>query len=250
MLFSLPACASADKPSNIEEEKTVTEMQELEEKAAEILARNEKKELLFRGVPFGATYKEAKEIWKDSGIDIEKIDVKDYYGEYVANYPDLDSYRDGTAFLEVAGYKMRMSSTFTWESLENSNIDDSILTFASYDYGETIDSYSDRVAASELYFDDLVSKLSDLYGSKVIITQPKDNEKQALWENCFTNPNAQLCLTETVSSTGLSIHISYKDTELEAWNTQMGKDAFEASVNAKKEASKEKYTISDSNDGL
>ena len=190
--------------------------------------KQQKQELLLYGVPLGATYKEALETWKEKGVDIAEIGIKDIDendASFRISYPNENRYYFGKEpTVKFEGYDVSFDALFKFQSEDNKSLDDSVLYYGSYFYYERFNTLNDLENAYKEYTLDLLDKLINRYGTgheygnKYGYNPP--NTTEATWkEGNFLNPNSQLHMlitkhTEDLNSLSISFVVSMKDIEL------------------------------------
>lgn len=165
---------------------------------------NETKELIFRGIPFGATFSEVQEL------------LHVWLGDRIIDNGYIQETTSGADKINVAGYDMMLELSYRWEDAKNDSRDDSVFMSAEYRYYKIFRDDVDIPTCAE----DLARKLVELYGEYSVDESGDYPYYKYIWDN-FSN-NAELVLqvkdTENKAHGVVSITYTSKD-EVERWNS-------------------------------
>lgn len=163
-----------------------------------------KDELKFRDVSFGTTYQDAIPKLESSGLPFWDEGPNNYgYDYYSYHFHDVD----------VAGYPMGGWVTFRFADKNNDKLEDSIFTSATYSGTEMLDegttyhasingvdiSSNSTEARYHVVRDDLIEKLTDLYGNPskrdsndVTFNTASSQTTKATWSHFKDNSRVEL----------------------------------------------------------
>lgn len=131
------------------------------------------KEITFRGIPFGTSYTETIAALKEQGIEFDK---DPYFNKEETGYCIASS--NAPIEVEVAGHTMELEVNFVHPDLANNmdpKVEDCVFYRGRYSYRRKADDSKD--------YNELVIKLTSLYGDPVYDNTWKPDDLKARWEN-------------------------------------------------------------------